>query len=40
VGRPLGCDLAEGGADLGCDLGLHELGDHEGHRLAHDVGVL
>jgi hypothetical protein len=28
------------GTDLRGDLGVHELGDHPGHRLADDIGVL
>ena len=32
--------LAQLGADLCADVGLHELGGHPGHRLAQHVGVV
>ena len=37
---PVGRDLPELGTDLPGDLRLHQLGDHPGDALAHDVGVL
>jgi hypothetical protein len=40
VGGPLQAALAELGADLGTDVGLHQLVGHPGHRLAQHVGVL
>jgi len=40
VGHPLWGPLAELGADLGGDLGLHELGGHPRRALAQHVGVL
>jgi hypothetical protein len=41
VGRALvGRSLSERGADLGADLGLHDLVAQKAHRLAHEVGVI
>jgi hypothetical protein len=40
LGEPVGAALAELGADLGGDLGLHQLLGHPGHALADHVGVL
>jgi hypothetical protein len=37
---PLARDLAELGADLPSDLGLHQLADQPRHALAHDIDVL
>jgi hypothetical protein len=40
LGGPIRRPLAVLGADLAADLGVHEFGDHPGHRLADHVGVL
>jgi len=40
AGQPVWGALAELGADLGGDLGLHQLGDHPRHALAQHISVL
>jgi hypothetical protein len=40
VGGPLWRALAELGADLGADVGLHELACHPGNALQQHIGVL
>ena len=40
LGDPVWGALAKLGADLGGDLGLHQLGDHPGHALAQHISVL
>ena len=40
LARALRASLAALGPDLGCDLGLHQLGDDPRDRLAQNVGVL
>jgi hypothetical protein len=39
-GGPLQAALAELGADLRADVGLHQLACHPGHALPQHVGVL
>jgi hypothetical protein len=40
MGGALGAALVWGGADPGCDLGLHELAHKPGEALAQQVGVV
>jgi hypothetical protein len=40
LSHPVWGALAKLGADLGGDLGLHQLGDHPGHALAQHISVL
>ena len=40
VGGPLQAALVELGADLGADVGLHQLACHPGHAFQQHVGML